>query len=380
MERDSGPAPRRARLLIVGPLPPPIGGVETCTQAILESSAFGDFEVTHCDTTKRRPKDTQGRFDAGNLAWAVRHFRRMRQAVRRARPDVAYVPISGTWSGFLRDVVLGWIARRSGARVVGHQHAGDIHRVLARRGPARGVVRWGLGQFDRMLVLGRPWQQLLEAYGVAAPVSICPPTFRREVVERAAAFRRAPRGERPARGLFVGQLGRRKGVLDLLAATRALLDTGLPFTLTLVGPGNFHGDWEEVLALRHQLGLEDAVQLTGTLQGEALYDRYRECDLFLLPSYGEGLPVVCYEAGAFGMAVVTTPVGAIPDLVVDGRNGLLVEPGNVAQLTAAIRRLALDPELCARLGEHLRQDVRAFHPDAVCARIASEVRAALPSP
>ena len=50
--------------MIVGPLPPPIGGVETFTQAILESPSLASFDVTQCDTTKQRPKSTQGRFDA----------------------------------------------------------------------------------------------------------------------------------------------------------------------------------------------------------------------------------------------------------------------------------------------------------------------------
>jgi glycosyltransferase involved in cell wall biosynthesis len=77
------------------------------------------------------------------------------------------------------------------------------------------------------------------------------------------------------------------------------------------------------------------------------------------------------------MPVVATPVGAIPDLIVDGRNGLLVEPGRIEQLVQAIVRLTRNPEERARMGRQLQQDIAAFHPDRVCARIAEEVRRTL---
>src|SRR6266850_2248600 len=157
---------RRPRLLVVGPLPPPIGGVETVTQAILESGAFHDFQLTHCDTTKGRPKQTQGRFDLGNTAWALRHFAGMRAAVARSRPDVVYLPIAGTWAGFLRDMVLAYFAKRTGARLVGHVHGSDFHFVLGRKGPSAGLVRAGLAQFDRLLVLGERWKKVVADAGV----------------------------------------------------------------------------------------------------------------------------------------------------------------------------------------------------------------------
>lgn len=367
----------RPRLMIVGPLPPPIGGVETFTQAILESAAFAPFEVFHCDTTKRRPKATQGRFDAGNFVWAARHFTRLARDCARFRPDVVYLPIAGTWSGFLRDMGLGWIARRSGARVIGHQHAGDVPDVLARRGLSERLVRGGLAQFHRLLVLGERWRALFVDYGVEMPCEVCPSTFRREVFERGAAFRRAPRGGGPLRLLFVGQIGRRKGVHDLLHALKRLRSEGLAITLTLVGPSQLEGESEAARQLAAELGLGDAARFTGALQGEELYERFRTHDVFVLPSHNEGLPAVLYEAGAFEMPVVTTPVGAIPDLVRGGENGLLVAPGDVDALAAALRALAADPALAARLGAALRASVASFHPDRVSEIIVRAVRAEL---
>ena len=368
---------RRPRLLVVGPLPPPIGGVETVTQAILESGAFGDFQLSHCDSTKGRPKQTQGKFDLGNLGWALRHFARMYGAIARAHPDAVYLPVAGTWSGFLRDMVLAYLAKRSGARVIGHVHGSDFHFVLERKGLSARWVRAGLDQFDLLLVLGERWKQLVEAYGIRGRCAIVPSTLRREVFERGVSFERPASGARPVSGLFVGQVGRRKGVFDLLAAMKRTKDMGLPFRLILVGPAELEGEWDSLMAARDQLGLGDVTEFTGPLQGEVLYDQFKIGQVFVMPSYTEGLPVVLYEAGAFGMPVITTPVGAIPDLIVDGRNGLLVEPGRIEQIVQAIVRLTRNGDERTAMGRQLKQDIAAFHPDRVCARIAEEVRRAL---
>ena len=69
-----------------------------------------------------------------------------------------------------------------------------------------------------------------------------------------------------------------------------------------------------------------------------------------------------FEAGVFELPVLTTPVGSIPDLVVDGRNGLLVAPGDRAALVAALIRMAREPDGRARMGRQLQKDVQAFHP------------------
>lgn len=367
-------AARKLRLMIVGPLPPPIGGVETFTQAILESDAFAPFELAHCDTTKKRAKATQGRFDPLNFAWAFVHAMRLLRDTGRFHPDVVYVPVAGTWSGVLRDLLLAVLAKRTGALVIGHQHAGDIADVLARGGWLGRIVRAGFDQFDAMLVLGAPWREMFERWGLSCPIAICPSTLRREVFEHGEAFTRVVRREPPARVLYVGQVGRRKGVHDLLNAVKRLRDGGLSIELTVVGPAQRVGELEAAQALAGELGLDGPVRFTGALTGPPLYEHFRTHDFFALPSYVEGIPAVLYEAGAFEMPVVTTPVGAITDLVRDGENGFLVEPGDVDALADRLRRLATDFELRGRLGTQLYRDVDAFHPDHIAGRIVVAVQ------
>ncbi len=147
----------------------------------------------------------------------------------------------------------------------------------------------------------------------------------------------------PLRVLFVGRLVPEKGPADLVAA----LDGAANLELRLAGDG----------PLRHEL---PAGSLLGGVAQDQLPDLYAWADVFALPSYAEGLPVVLMEALATGLPVVTTPVAGIPELVVDGETGLLIEPGDRAALSAAIERLR-DPALRERLGAAGRAAVLERH-------------------
>lgn len=358
------------RLLILGPLPPPVGGVETVTRAVLDSPVFSQFDVRHCDTTKGRPKDTQGKFDIGNAYWAMRHFARMSVVVFRFKPHVVYMPLTATWSGFWRDAVLALIGRLGRAKIVGHVHAGWFGRILDVRGITGWLVRRVLAMFDALLMLGDGWREQVRQYGYPGKLFVVPSTFQRQVDQAAAAFARVYETNRPI-GLFVGHVGRNKGVLDLLEAV-ARIGSGMD-RFVIVGPPQFRGDWEAVMARTKALGLEQRVRFAGQLHGAELYNMFRSCDYLVLPSYAEGLPVVFLEAGCFGLPVIGTPVGSIPELLQHDVNALLVPPGDVNALTGAIMRLHTEPAVRRRLGSQLRRDVQAFQPDIVCARIAAAI-------
>ena len=87
----------------------------------------------------------------------------------------------------------------------------------------------------------------------------------------------------------------------------------------------------------------------------------RAADVFCLPSFAEGVPVVLMEAMALGVPVVTTRVMGIPELVEDGVSGLLVAPGSRGELAGALQRLIDDAQLRAALGEAARRRVEAEH-------------------
>jgi glycosyltransferase involved in cell wall biosynthesis len=366
----------KPRLIVVGPLPPPPGGVETVTKAVLESNAFREFEIHHLDISKDRPKETAGRLDLGNLRWAMIHFIRMLRSMRSLRPNVVYMPLVGSWTGFSRDSVLAWIGKWYGAKVLGHVHGAWFYRVLALRGILGWMARKCLSRFDALLVLGTWWKDLVGNYGYPGQVFVVPPTLDRRLFEAGHSHTRAYDSEEPV-GLFVGSVGKRKGVFELLEALHRLKLAGTRARVVIVGGQEEEGEWRDLMRRRAELGLDNIAEFVGPLHGQSLYEQFQRADYFILPSHAEGLPVVLLEAGSFGLPVIVTPVGAVRDLVKDNENGLLVSPGDVGALAAAIGRLRSSPQDRARFGTKLRRSVGAYHPDAVCTRIAETIQAVL---
>ena len=155
----------------------------------------------------------------------------------------------------------------------------------------------------------------------------------------------APRRGRPRRALFVGRLNTEKG-LDVLVDALA----GVPdLTLTLAGWPT--GDYERRLRARAaERGVLERLDFKGPVpRGPELFALYRAHDVFVLPSISEGTPRVIGEAMAFGLPVVSTTAGGIPDLVEEGVTGLLVPPGDAVALARALERVRTDDGLRERL-------------------------------
>ena len=252
------------------------------------------------------------------------------------------------------------LARLMGRKVVLHSHASRFkvwYEGLSGRHQRR--VRKVLSRLDRLIVLSASWRDFFVSIGVSPEkVSIL-----NNITEPADREKVARQAGEPVRLLFLGEIGPRKGVFDLLKAM-ALLQGTDPGKAWLEIGGNKN---EEALkeAIRSQ-GLEDCVHFNGFVSGDLKKELLSRTDVFVLPSYNEGLPISILEAMSYGCAIISTPVGGIPEVVKD--NGILVQPGDVEGIAAAITRCC-DEETCRRMGLSSLEVVKAFHPESVMASL-----------
>ena len=133
--------------------------------------------------------------------------------------------------------------------------------------------------------------------------------------------------------LYVGTLIGRKGQPVLLEALSRLTGNGVGARLTLVGQGPERPELER---LADRLGVSDRVTFTGGLDHDRVRQEYARADVFCLPSFAEGVPVVLMEAMASGLPVVSTRIAGIPELVEDGEHGFVVRPGRADDLEQAL--------------------------------------------
>ena len=167
--------------------------------------------------------------------------------------------------------------------------------------------------------------------------------------------------------LFVGRIAPVKGLRLVLEAMRDLADALPELRLTIVGDGP-----DRALIETAAKPLGDRVRFTGYLSQDDVAEALKEADIFVLPSFAEGVPVCLMEAFASSRPVIATQVAGVGELVKTGENGILVPPGNAAELADAIRQLARDPDLRAAMGARGRRQVEVdFDIDVEAARLAT---------
>lgn len=174
-------------------------------------------------------------------------------------------------------------------------------------------------------------------------------------VSRFALVERERDGDAPLSILCIGRLVPDKGQSVLLDALARM--NGTQARLTLVGDGPSRADLERRTG---QLGLSERVTFTGSVGQDQIPDLYADADVFCLPSFAEGIPVVLMEAMATGLPVVTTRIMGIPELVRDGESGVLVGPGRADVLAEALCALAGDAERRRAMGRAGRAHVEAL--------------------
>ncbi|WP_273670286.1 glycosyltransferase [Janthinobacterium fluminis] len=334
------------------------GGVAAVIEGLRQAGFFERHQVyfvaTHADSTRW----TKLRMMLAAV-WRVLYI------CLRHRPGIVHVHTSSRAS-FARKSLLLAIARACGRKTVLHLHGGGFREYAQiESGPLlRWWIRRTLSRSSAVVTLSDSWSGFVREYAPQARTWVVSNSVPVPPVGAAAA-------EAPARLLFLGRAERDKGVFDLLEAMAVLVPEFPALQLALGGDGDLAA--VERSAARLQIG--GHVSLLGWVGPEQRDAELARATVFVLPSYHEGLPMAMLEAMAAGKAVVVTPVGAIPEAVSAGENGLLVQPGDVAALAGALRALLADAALRARLGHAARATVLArYSTEAALARLAALYR------
>ncbi|TFW34376.1 glycosyltransferase family 4 protein [Massilia horti] len=221
-----------------------------------------------------------------------------------------------------------------------HIHAGpfpDFYRERCGR-LAKCAVRQVLARVETVVVVSAELKRFVETLAAVDVIVVYNPMPLPAPVEFGARA--------PAQVLFLGKLGQAKGTWDLLHAVAQIVRRHPHLRLILAGDGELMRAQE----LMRRLGIEDQVELLGWVGERARTQLLERASVCVLPSYAEGLPMSVLEAMAAGVPVVATRVGGIPEVITDGVEGLLVAPGDVPALAAALDRLLADEAARRRMG------------------------------
>jgi len=346
MQPDSTLAARRVSelsVLVATPLGKGgMGGIDRMMDALAdELSAHPQNELTVTFAS------TRGQGWIGLAALVLAGFiARMLMARLLRRCDLLHINLASRGST-LRKIVVAQVAEFVGLPYIIHLHGAEFPKYY------RSVDAFTADRIRRLfkgarrvVVLGDAWSDFLIREEIASSEKIV-------VLHNASPAQdsRSAPGDHVSL-LFLGRLGPRKGTPQLIEAL-SRLSTESDWRAVLAGDGNV----EQTNVALATAGLSERVRLPGWLGPTDTEELLGSSHILVLPSLAENLPMSVIEAMAFGMAIVATPVGAIPEIIKDGETGLIVPVDDVEALAAALERLIDDKSLRDRLGSA----AQAFH-------------------
>ncbi|APQ18015.1 glycosyltransferase [Maribacter hydrothermalis] len=201
-----------------------------------------------------------------------------------------------------------------------------------------------LGKAKKIFVLSGDFETKLKAWGYQGEVVVATTTVNSQLFEnQVPATDHTPNPEK-IKILFLSRLIKAKGIYETIAAFENLRKDYKNIQLIIAGSGEEFTDLQELIKENKD------ITLTGHVEGQDKINLYKECSLYCLPSYSEGLPTSVLEAMAFGKPVITTPVGGLKSFFQDKTMGFFVETKNSSDLEAKLRTMLQEDGLREKMG------------------------------
>lgn len=259
-------------------------------------------------------------------------------------------------ASFYRCKIFINLAKRLNKKVILHEHAADFIEFYQNSND-KANIRQTLNKCDNLIVLSESWKGYFNSIGVdknkikVLNNIISPPEFKE-----------LPRKDNKLHLMFMGEISIRKGGFDLLQAISDNREYFKDRLLLRMGGNEVDGNIKQFIK-EHQL--EDFVSYEGWISGSKKVECLNWEDVYILPSYNEGLPIAILEAMSYKHPTISTPVGGIPEVIKTHENGILVQPGNKKEIAEAIKHYIEYPKDIRTHGEKAYQTVQDFFPQKV---------------
>lgn len=255
-------------------------------------------------------------------------------------------------------------------KVIFHSHASEMEVFYTK---SSNKLKWIFKDFfsnvDLIICLSESWYEFYTKNFKVRSIVVL-----ENIVEKPKVLRSKKFHSFPIKFLFLGQIGGRKGIFDLLKVVNNNKKLLKGKFLLYVG-GN--GDVDKLKSYIIHNDLVDFVKFEGWVSGSKKEQLLNSCDIYILPSYNEGLPLSILEAMSYGMPIASTLVGGIPEIVFNNKNGVLFQPGSENGILKSILYFL---EVTSRIESHGRISydvVLPYFPDSVIPKLESIYRSLL---
>ena len=325
------------RVLMLGPSLSVKGGITTIEQFYLDAWDNKKYDLQHIGT-----------FVDGNkvikLGVFLKAFCQYFYLLLFNPPDILHIHFS--WkASFYRKSIFVLLAKIFNIKIILHCNASRFDVFYENSNQFKQKFIQGiLNSATLLIVVSEQWRKYFANLSLNVPIKVLynPVSFPENIPLIAQP--------KPI-VLSLGRLGERKGTYDILKAIPLILAT-FPKTKFCLGGD---GDIQQVKNILSKESWGQNVELLGWVQGKEKAKNLQQASIFLLPSYNEGLPLAILEAMSYGIPVISTPVGGIPEAVIDGKTGFLIQPGDITAIAEKVTLLLKNFELRNQIGTNARE-------------------------
>ncbi|ARI76211.1 glycosyltransferase family 4 protein [Halobacillus mangrovi] len=334
---------KKHTILHVGPLPPPIGGISVFISQLKKfTSTDYDLQFFNIFPKKNKPLNKL----VYNLIVLFKFF----FVIMGMKPALVHIHTAG-FKAFTKSRFFLLIAKALNYPVILHVHSGKFFDFYANSPEKKKrMIEDTLARADKIVCLSQIWKdEFLKTFDVPEEryAIITNAIFTKEFESVQPSF---PKDKKTV--LFVGKLGANKGVRDIIEMAKKLKEHPT-IDFKLMGDGPLRNELQEEIDANNL-----NITLLGTMSGQEKVEQFEKAQLFILPSYFEALGLSNLEGMAAGLVVLSTQVGAVPDIIHDDKEGYLFKPGDVDGFVEKI--VSLQPETMKRMSAHNKQQAKAY--------------------
>lgn len=328
------------RVALIGPLPPPSGGMANLTMQLDTILRGEGMEVELIQTNAPYWPSWIGRIRGIRAVFRLMpYLYRLWKSLGRAQ--LAHLMANSGWSWHLYAVPAIWISHFRNTPIVVNYHGGYANEFLEKQAS---LVSMSMRRAARLVVPSKFLQKVFDDYGMSS--YIVP-----NIIDMTHFSRHDTTPNAPTASPHILVTRNLEPVYDIATAIKALhriRDKGIQAQLVIAGSGP---EEQNLKRLARELGVDNFVTFTGRLDRKEMPRLYSMAAVLLNPSLADNMPGSILEALSAGVPVVSSNVGGVPYLVEHEKNALLVSPGDVESMASSIIRILTDPDLSRSLAE-----------------------------
>lgn len=344
--------PKKRRVLVYGQTPPPYHGSNIMTEVFLKSLEELDFEAVLTNKLYSKKIDEVNRITLVKAFRFLSALKRFYRDLKLFKPDLVVFFISATKVGLLAEGLFTTLIRIHRIPYVLYIHVNGHREMYSRGGIGRGLIKWVFNASRACFVLGKVFEKDIGSF------------YKKKIFILPNCLIKAPLEGKKKKNhsinvLYLSNLYETKGIFTLLRAVPDVVAKNKKVHFLIAGPWPDKAFMRKVLDYVKREKLDENVHFLGAMYGVQKEKLFQESDIFVFPSHYrfESFGLVNLEAMQAGIPVITTNIGALPEMVIDGKTGFIILPQDSKILAEKINVFVEKPGLRCKMG---REGMKRF--------------------